>query len=223
MYALNYGGVHRFFQPNVVVYGAGDMAQSSRELSAFVNRVRASTGASQVDVVGHSQGGTLARQYLKFDGGADPSDPNANAVHSLVTLGATNHGTSFGGLASFAAPLAALGVPVDQIAPLWMLPAGAQQLIGSPTLARLNDGSDVAPGVDYTIVATRFDRVSTPPERTFLDASGSADVHNVWVQDVCPSATTSHEGLLNDDAAAYIVQSALDPAYASSTPAPCAP
>lgn len=221
VFALNYGAVPRLLDPNVVVWGAGDITASSKELATFVQRVRDATGAAQVDLVGHSQGGTLARQYLKFDGGANPADPALNVVHSVVTLGATNHGTSFDGLHTLTAQLESWGVPRELLTALWMGPAGAQQLIGSPVLASLNAGSEVQPGIDYTVVATRSDTVSTPPERTFLENDGTAQVNNVWVQDVCPSATTTHDDLLDQEPAPYIVKSALDSTYAANNPVSC--
>lgn len=47
------------------------MAASATGLAAFADRVRADTGTDKVDLVGHSQGGLVARQYVKFDGGPD--------------------------------------------------------------------------------------------------------------------------------------------------------
>lgn len=221
VFALNYGAVPRLLDPSQVVWGAGDITLSSKELARFVTSVRDATGAPQVDIVGHSQGGMLARQYMKFDGGADPADPSQNTVHSLIALGATNHGTSFGGLQEMTAQLEAVGLPGRLIAPFWMGPAGAQQLIGSPVLASLNAGSEVEPGVDYTTIASRQDTVSTPPEGAFLNNDGTAVVNNEWIQDLCPAAATTHDGLIRDPEPMYMVKAALDPSFADTNPAPC--
>ena len=53
------------------------------------------TGASQVDIVGHSQGGMMPRYYIKFLGGAAK-------VHTLVGLAPSNHGTTLDGLFTLA-------------------------------------------------------------------------------------------------------------------------
>lgn len=221
VFAPNYGAVGLLFEPGKVVWGSGDIPQSAGEIGTFIDRVLAETGASQVDIVGHSQGGTVARQYMKFNGGADLVDPSRNKVHRLITLGATNHGTTFGGLQELARAVTSLGLPGDAITPLTWNMAGAQQLVGSPVLVNLNAGGDALPGTDYTVIATRDDQISTPPELTFLRGGDAESVHNVWVQDVCPGATTTHIGLVTDPTPNFMVLSALDPAYASTHSAPC--
>lgn len=57
------------------MFGGADIAESARQLAGFVDQVRTTTGASQVDMIGHSLGGTVSRQYLRFDGGADRTNP----------------------------------------------------------------------------------------------------------------------------------------------------
>jgi hypothetical protein len=72
-------------------YGVGDIPTSAGQLDAFVDRVRAASGAPEVDLVGHSQGGMMPRWYLKFRGGA-------SEVPTLVGLSPSNHGTTLNGL-----------------------------------------------------------------------------------------------------------------------------
>src|SRR6476646_4095907 len=59
VYAFDYGSYNG--SGAVGVYGLGDIAQSAQELKAYVDSVLARTGASKVDLVGHSQGGMMPR------------------------------------------------------------------------------------------------------------------------------------------------------------------
>ncbi|MET4048812.1 lipase [Rhodococcus sp. 1163] len=226
VYALDYGAVQTLLDPNQVIWGLGDIPASAARLATFIDAVLARTGAPKVDIVGHSQGGTVARQYLKFNGGVDDVNSSNSKVENLVTLGGTNHGTNFGGIEQMYLILAAAGLDQTIISEVLfgltgLGTAGRQQLIGSPTLQRLNAGGEVEPGVRYTVVGTKFDKVVTPPERTFLDPRGSAEVRNMWVQDGCESNTVPHQGLTFDDRVTYIVQSALDPTFSTKNAAPC--
>src|SRR6201986_3605275 len=68
VFALNYGSYNE--SGSLGVYATGDIAESAQELSTFVDKVLAATGANKVDLVGHSQGGMMPRYYIKFLGGA---------------------------------------------------------------------------------------------------------------------------------------------------------
>ena len=50
------------------------MEQSAAVLATFVNKVLAATGATKVDIVGHSEGATMPDYYVKFLGGARKVD-----------------------------------------------------------------------------------------------------------------------------------------------------
>jgi pimeloyl-ACP methyl ester carboxylesterase len=64
----------------------GRIAAAARQLGWFVDQVRAQTCATQVDVIGHSMGGVVARYYVALAGGD-------GAVAHLVTLGSPHFGT----------------------------------------------------------------------------------------------------------------------------------
>ncbi len=220
VFALNYGKDPASLASGIPGYFAvADIAKSAGELAVYVDEVLAATGTDQVDIVAHSQGGPMSRQYLKFNGGTDPADPADNKVLNLITLVGTNHGTTISGLSNLAA-----GNPVagDAVAAVFST-AVRQQLVGSPFMTELNAGGDTQPGVHYTAVGDRVDMVSTPPEATFLTAGPGATVHNVWVQSLCPGDMTAHGNIPSDPAAAYIVLSALDPGYAASHTVFCPP
>jgi triacylglycerol esterase/lipase EstA (alpha/beta hydrolase family) len=144
VYTFNYGGTGNFT-------ATGDIAASAGQLATFIDQVRAETGAAQVDLVGHSQGGMMPRYYLKFDGGAP-------YVHALVGLAPTNHGTTLDGIATLVQTLGQLGL----ISTSGNCTACTEQDAGSAFLANLNAGGDTVPGPSYTVIETRDDEVVTP-------------------------------------------------------------
>src|SRR5215208_862213 len=81
VFALNYGSYNG--SGALGIYGTGDIRQSAAQLSSFVDQVLAATGAAEVDLVGHSQGGMMPRYYLKYLGGAAK-------VRALVGLSPSN-------------------------------------------------------------------------------------------------------------------------------------
>ncbi|WP_280235902.1 esterase/lipase family protein [Nocardia cyriacigeorgica] len=185
--------------------GVGPMAQSSRQLADFVDRVLETTGADTVDIVAHSQGGTVSNQYLKFDGGADK-------VTKLVTLGATHHGTSLMGIAALGRAINNLGIDILGFNQLFIGPANIEQVFGSPFLTRLNADGDTVPGVDYTIVGSRWDEIVNPYDWTFLRPGPDATVTNLTLQEGCEQDLSDHLTMMYSPRATSMVLRALDPA-----------
>lgn len=212
VYALNYGilGLGQGGGLGNVMPGAyatGDIAQSAEQLARFVDRVRTATGASKVNMVGHSQGGLTARQYLKFEGGADKVD-------QLVTLGATNHGTSLLGIGTLGRTINNAGIDVLGPVALAVGVSGIQQVYDSAFVTKLNAGGDTVPGVRYTVVATRYDEVTTPYRTTFLNGP---NVRNITLQDGCAADVSDHLALSYSPRAVSIVLNAFG-ARAPQTP-----
>lgn len=214
VYALNFGksglvqggGVGAMLPGR---YGVGPMEESSLQVAEFVDRVRTATGVDKVDIVGHSQGGTVANHYLKFNGGAE-------RVSKLVTFGATHHGTTLMGIATLGRTINNLGVNilgfVEPIAGM----SNIQQAVGSPFYATLNAGGDTVPGVDYTAVASRWDEVTNPYDWAFLRAGAGATVQNITLQEGCEQDLSDHLTMMYSPRSASIALNALDPAAATA-------
>jgi triacylglycerol esterase/lipase EstA (alpha/beta hydrolase family) len=196
VFALNYGSADG--SGALGVYGVGDIAASAQQLATFVDQVLAATGASQVDIVGHSQGGMMPRYYIKDLGGA-------STVHALIGLAPSNHGTTLEGLATVAADLPNAGQFTGDVCA-----ACAQQEAGSAFLTALNAGGDTVPGVDYTVIESEYDEVVTPYTSAFLSGP---DVTNITLQDQCPLDFGEHLSMPYDHIADTDVLNALDPAH----------
>ncbi|WP_318204329.1 esterase/lipase family protein [Streptomyces sp. SCL15-4] len=199
VYSLDYGQL-----PGVPLFhGLGPIDKSAGQLSAFVDKVLAATGAAEADLVGHSQGGMMPRYYLKFLGGAAK-------VHALVGLAPDNHGTDLDGLTHLLPYFPGAEDLLDAATP-----GLADQIAGSAFLTKLNAGGDTVPGVRYTVIATRYDEVVTPWRTQYLGGSG---VRNVLLQDLCPLDLSEHLAIgLSDRIAFHEVANALDPAHATAT------
>ncbi|MEV6944190.1 alpha/beta fold hydrolase [Streptomyces sp. NPDC051172] len=186
-----------------VFYGLGPIDKSAEQLSAYVDKVLAATGAAKVDLVGHSQGGMMPRYYLKFLGGAAK-------VNALVGIAPDNHGTDLDG---FTKLLPYFPGAADLISA--STPGLADQIVGSAFLTKLNAGGDTVPGVHYTVLATKYDEVVTPYSSQFLSGP---DVHNVLLQNLCALDLSEHALIgLTDRIAFHEVAGALDPAHATAT------
>jgi triacylglycerol esterase/lipase EstA (alpha/beta hydrolase family) len=198
VFALTYGA-----KADVPVLRAiAPVADSAAQLSTFVTGVLAATGTSQVDIVGHSQGGMMPRYYLKFLGGA-------GKVHTLVGLAPSNHGTTLDGLATLAQSFPGA---IDIVGS--GCPACADQVVGSPLLTKLNSGGDTLSGVSYTVISTKYDEVVTPYATQFLSGSG---VRNVTLQNLCAADISAHAAMAFDPVVLHETENALDPAHASTT------
>lgn len=167
--------------------GTGEIAASAQQLATFVDKVRTSTHAYKVDLVGHSQGGMMPRYYMKFLGGA-------HKVHQLIGIAPSNYGTTV------------------QMPPDLDCVACHEQAQGSDFLNKLNAGTDTVPGVFFTVIATTKDEVVTPYTNTFLKGRGAL---NIVIQKVCADDASGHIALATSDQNTWqLVYGALDPLHA---------
>jgi triacylglycerol esterase/lipase EstA (alpha/beta hydrolase family) len=178
--------------------GLGDIASmytSASELSSFIDNVLAKTGASKVDLVGHSQGGTIELIYLQYDGGAAK-------VHRLIGLAGANSGVvSVSGLSSVVNSIPGLSTVIGIACP------ACGQLDNPATYTALSPKT--YPNVQYTNIVSTHDEFITPYTLAFEPAA--PNVTNETVQSICPDDTVGHLGLVFDPAGIQMLMNALDP------------
>jgi triacylglycerol lipase len=208
VFALTYG-----LDPGeTYVGGLQAMEVSSHQLAAFVDRVLASTGASKVDLVGHSEGTVMPQYYLKFLGGAAK-------VNRYVAIAPLYQGTTLYGLS---AGLGALETYFpNEAAPLESAIATAcgscqEFLHGSAYLTHLYaNGVYAVPGVTYTTIMTRYDELVIPYTSGELNAPKAT---NIVVQNQCALDFSEHLTLAFDPVVGQDILNALDPGDAQKVP-----
>ncbi|KAG0339727.1 hypothetical protein BG000_001465 [Podila horticola] len=200
VFALTYGTV-----PEIPGFGGlAAIEQSAQELADFANNVMTRMSATQVDLVGHSQGGILGRYWIKYLGGA-------GKVNRMVGVSPITHGTTLSGISTFAKALQ-IFYPAqslfDKIAPSFY-----QMVNTSSFIAKLNAGGDTSPGVIHSNIATKFDEVVTPYATAFQNGPG---VTNIVLQDLCLLSLNEHLTMVNSKVVLQYVLNQLDPSTAKT-------
>lgn len=167
--------------------GLQDIRKTAKALNTFADNVRAQTGASKVDLIGHSQGGLVGRAYIKWYGGA-------SEVDSMISLGAPHYGTYTANLATFFGFGNCLTITACE-----------QMSIGSSFLADLNAGKDTIGNVAYTNIYTNYDELVRP----VTNATMQDGAVNVRVQSQCRWRVVGHVGLIVDGTVYSGVEQAL--------------
>jgi triacylglycerol lipase len=201
VFALTYGLDPRFPYAGGVI----PVEQSAHELASFVDTVLQDTGASKIDLVGHSEGTFMPEYWLKYLGGA-------SEVAKYVAMTPLYQGTTLGG----AAQLRDAGQPLGLSGPLLSLVDSfcgscTEFLAGSDMVKQLNaDGGPEVPGIDYTTIMTTHDELVVPYTSGMLPPPAT----NIVLQDVCPTDLDDHLLEAFDPVVAQLIFNALDPAHA---------
>lgn len=175
-FSLTYG-------ENPLLPGIGGLqaiAKSAPEIEAYIKTVQKKTGASKVDIIGHSEGGFQALYVTKFGAGIK------EIVRKLIAIGPPTHGTDFGGLLTELSILRDLPVGVLNLAGCH---ACKDLVQGGPAVVKLDKGPIAQKGVEYTIIASQEDEIVTPHETSFVREPG---VRNMFIQDICPADASEH-------------------------------
>jgi len=209
VFALTYGVDPRTTWLPYAPGGVLPMERSAPELAAFVDRVFAATGASEVDLVGHSEGTVMPRVYLERLGGAAE-------VKRFIALTPLWRGTEVGGFAMLRDLLGPLGLSDPVINLVAGLCGSCPQFLrGSPFLNDLNADGEAIPGVEHTNIVTRYDALVVPYTSGIMRDGGT----NIVLQQVCPADLSEHATVAFDPVVTQLFLNALDPEHA--TPVRC--
>jgi triacylglycerol esterase/lipase EstA (alpha/beta hydrolase family) len=204
VFALTYGLLPGEPLPLNQVGGRGPMEKSAAQLAMFVDKVRAATGSSKVDILGHSEGTLMPSYYVKFLGGA-------KKVDKYVALAPLYDGTNLAGLSSAYRLGKVFGVSPVVDGVLSPLCAACTQLLhSSDYVTKLHNAGVYGPEVTYTNIVTKYDELVAPYTSGVRKAPNAT---NIVLQKGCSADNSEHFAIVADPRAADYVLNALDPAH----------
>jgi triacylglycerol esterase/lipase EstA (alpha/beta hydrolase family) len=124
---------------------------TASQLATEVKSVLAQTGASKVDIVGHSMGTLSSRYFLKNLGGT-------SYVDHFVSVAGVNHGTSIASLCG------------------WLYTSCKEMQTGSSFLTALNSGDETPGSVSYAAYWSDCDEAINPDTSAELSGATNVDV-----------------------------------------------
>ncbi|WP_406462358.1 triacylglycerol lipase [Streptomyces sp. NBC_01622] len=124
---------------------------TASQLATEVKSVLAQTGASKVDIVGHSMGTLSSRYFLKNLGGT-------SYVDHFVSVAGVNHGTSIASLCG------------------WLYTSCKEMQTGSSFLTALNSDDETPGSVSYAAYWSDCDEAINPDTSAELSGATNVDV-----------------------------------------------
>ncbi|MEV4125585.1 alpha/beta fold hydrolase [Nocardia sp. NPDC049707] len=199
VYSFSYGGSNAMQGG-----GNGPVADSAVEIKQKLSALTTRLGVTEVDLIGHSEGGILAQYIVKTD------SEIAGGVRSVTTISSPTRGA----LGDLGATLLNTGNLRDKLP---VPPAVRDLLAGSAFLQELNSGPVTVPGVAYTTISSRFDPITAFGQNPAMIAEPGVD--NYVLQNVCPGSKAGHNGTVFSPTTAALVLNALD--RSTVRPIPC--
>lgn len=165
------------------------MVKSAPALADFVDDVLATTGATQVDMIAHSQSGLLARYYARYLGGVDK-------IHTLISMSGLQYGSALANVAPLVGLTDCAGVDVC-----------VELAEGSDFIVSLTEPNDTDGHIRYVNFASKSDVLAIPYTNNLL--YGTGDITNVTIQDQCPWRVVGHIDYISDGTVASGLYDAL--------------
>ncbi|WP_341257354.1 esterase/lipase family protein [Gordonia malaquae] len=213
VYAPTYGKLSTAW-PASALGGLGPKPDSAWDVKVFADKVLTRTGATQLDIVGHSLGTEMGVYWMKYLGG------RGRVAHYVSLAPYWRQGPDEDD---------ARGEMIADFRARLGIPEQTRQACSecTPPPADLNFNRAVRlptpylPGVRYTNIVTRDDEMVTPYTAGLLPGPAGTHVTNIVVQDGCAKDRSDHMSITSNRRSAAIVLNALDPAH--PRPVPCVP
>ena len=145
-YRLRQSGVTNIYSINTPPWR--ELETLTETLAKKVDEVRLALNVDKVDLVGHSMGGIIGRNYVQHRGGAE-------RVAHLVTLGSPHHGS--------------------KLAPFAVSSMGRNLLPGSEFLLEFNR-APLPEGPKFSSIYTRYDNIVLPARNCRLEGSTNIEL-----------------------------------------------
>lgn len=179
-----------------ILLGFQSLRESAKWLKDYVQKVKASTGAGKVNLVGHSMGTTVSSYYMKFEGGADQVD-------KFVGFGCNYRGTSLYGINQ----LVRL-VPLITEALIKICPSCNEFLSPSDFMNDLQRGGIAVDGPQYTNIVSKYDELVLPYTSGIMEER--SNVENIVLQDRCILDFVGHSLQAIDPNVKNLIEWAID-------------
>jgi len=128
-----------------------DVEWLTERVANRIDELRQQRGIDRIDLVGHSMGGIIARNYLQIRGGA-------KKVRNCVLLGAPNKGS--------------------KMVPFAVTTLARHLMPGSPFLSNLN-AAPWPDGVAVTNIISRHDNLVLPPEQAVITGKETVELAGI--------------------------------------------
>lgn len=133
----------------------------AREISAWVDELRAKTGFDKINIVAHSEGGLNTMYYLRYFCGV-------HKVANFVGLAVAVHGTT-------TARLDFWSCGAEEMA----IPKGDEGWQGNPVLAGINECDETLGDILYTSIWSEFDEIIVPQEGSKMAGAMNIEMNAV--------------------------------------------
>lgn len=182
--------------------GMANLENSAKQVGNFIHKVLKHTGASEVDIIAHSQGSLLPQYYI------NNVSPNTIKIRKYISLGPLWKGTG-GNLSKNLLKIAKIfNITKDDLHGFESL---GGMMTGSNFLTNLNcSGKPYSKNIEYWNISTKYDASVIPYKNGQVKGDKQDQVYNIVLQKICKHDKTGHIGLAFSDRVGCMILDILE-------------